>query len=921
LDKEMSAEKLQFDVHVAFAARAQVERGRRDQRRQNAQSSLQLLHACFSQASPGNSHELPPSLQALSQELQNQSSLAAAFSSLNAGDREQIIQQVGERNLQQILSISGNLNTEFFWEEALAFGVRLKSNGQGEAAAGVLGVLTEGPGVPQALKDRAVLERNAVIGAGNWLMRTEFMLGQTFEKLDWKTAGLMAGGAAIGSLFRAGTLGRLLGVRGGGALTRGLAARAQAAFVGALVEGPAFAVASHVLMGGPELDGAGWAKLMAGGVLSLSLMRAVGFGGVSAVNGLGRIAGLSRVASLSRAVVGPGSGFLGLWGAHHLEVKLRLREGVADETTVINTLFAQATMGLLGQVGRAALGSGFAKFQADLERRAGLVSESLSRHSDAGAGFVFTRAAFEGAAQGSPASLAVSKRQSRSLVSRGDPVRAGLWKVEGGGERDILEARGPGISADDLSGFEGSRADTYNELTPTPPPAEVHVEAPPISVPERVTRPYYNLQIEVPVQPGLEAIHRLSAEQAPYIEELRAVLGPRLNQPWLIGGISDGLGLSFTTALIEAGAKHLVGVYLESKGFLAKNSPPHLGRLANVEGLRIFAQQRGVHFAPFFADLLQGVDGEIQKALYAIRGFQDDRLIFINSMAGPNWVSPGPGGEPLKDVPSIDLEGNVVLMNMHPYHPKRYDDTVYNLGKSHGVILRSLQKEFGRNSVSLYLTWRRGSQNWGEEPHLRSGPAGVDESGAYSDKSPGHAKAAGEAEALRYHLMSAEQSFAFGYHKVIGAPSVPTVSLFGTPGGGIFGLTARHVLEAHGRYLSIAQIPPLALIRAFGGEHNLANPAAQIELDNAETFYFSEIAQKIRAFNRRARFYRAAHPDWDGKPPPFHVSRKILLGVSLAELPKFYGTNFYGSGDYVELTRPLLGEDYLDKLPPITRVT
>jgi hypothetical protein len=237
--------------------------------------------------------------------------------------------------------------------------------------------LTEGPGVPQVLKERAVLERNAVIGTGNWAMRTEFMLGQTFEKLDWKMAGLMAGGAALGSVIRAGRLGQMVGSRAG-ILTRGLGARIQAGFAGAVVEGSGFAVANHALMGGPELDGVGWAKELAAGVMSLGLMRVVSFGGVSAVKSIAKMGSLPRLASLSQAVVGPASGFLGLWGAHALEVKIGLREGLADETTVINTLFTQATMGLLGQVGRAALGSGFAKFQGDMERRAGLVTDSLS---------------------------------------------------------------------------------------------------------------------------------------------------------------------------------------------------------------------------------------------------------------------------------------------------------------------------------------------------------------------------------------------------------------------------------------------------------------------------------------------------------------------------------------------------------------
>jgi hypothetical protein len=306
------------------------------------------------------------------------------------------------------------------------------------------------------------------------------------------------------------------------------------------------------------------------------------------------------------------------------------------------------------------------------------------------------------------------------------------------------------------------------------------------------------------------------------------------------------------------------------------NSPIHLGRLANVEGLRLFAQEQGVHFSAQYGDLvLPKAGGEARDLPESIRGDIREAqrrswtadLNFINSIAFARWISPSEGVEQLKGVPSLDPEGRVVLMEMKPYDPKKYEWTLDSMGRNHGATLARLENHFGPNSTSFFFTWAGGSQN---QRILR---------GVYGGGVLGHAKEIGETDAVRYHLRSLDAAGALGAHKIVRFPDFPSFALFGIPGGGGFGMIARHVLEQHGAYADIGELAPRAYIEAFGGEHNLRNPAAQIELDVPESYHLKQIGANLTEFHRRVAEYRAAHPEWTGKALDAQTSAELLQGL------------------------------------------
>ncbi|HEX5032980.1 MAG TPA: hypothetical protein VFW62_00745, partial [bacterium] len=312
------------------------------------------------------------------------------------------------------------------------------------------------------------------------------------------------------------------------------------------------------------------------------------------------------------------------------------------------------------------------------------------------------------------------------------------------------------------------------------------------------------------------------------------------------------------------------------EALLKAGSEIHLGRLANAEGLRLLAAERGTRFAQFYEDLVLAQNGQADRALPdrvrdAIREAQSRAwspdLNYINSIAFARWISPSPGVEQLKGIPSLDAQGRVVLMDMKAYNEKNYQGTLDSMGRNHGVTLEALSPHFGPRSTSFFFTWAGGSQN---QKILR---------GVYGGGALGHAKEIGETATLRYHLRSEDKGFDRGYHKIVRFPDFPSFALFGIPGGGGFGMIARHTLEQHGAFADIGELAPRAYIEAFGGEHNLRNAAAQIELDVPESYHLREIGANLATFHQRVADYRAAHPEWNGKALDAETSAELLQGL------------------------------------------
>lgn len=407
-----------------------------------------------------------------------------------------------------------------------------------------------------------------------------------------------------------------------------------------------------------------------------------------------------------------------------------------------------------------------------------------------------------------------------------------------------------------------------------------------VEAPASVERKFGSLTLQVPAAAGREAVERARQRMAPFLPQLREVLARRPAQPWFIAGISDGMGFHSAVALMEAGVRNMVGGFYEPEALLKMESPIHLGRLANVEGLRIFAQERGVNFVGQYGDLVLPQGAEVRELPTEIRGdiaraqrrsWTAD-LNFINSIAFARWISPSPGVEQLKGIPSLDAEGRVVLMDMKPYDAKKYEWTLDSMGRNHGATLDSLNSHFGPASTSFFFTWAGGSQN----PRILRG--------VYGGGALGHAKEIGETAAIRYHLRSQDAGGTLGHHKIVRFPDFPSFALFGIPGGGGFGMIARHVLEQHGVFADIGELAPRAFIEAFGGQHNLRNAAAQIELDVPESFYLGEIGSHLAEFHRRVREYQQAHPEWKGKALDLETSQQLLQGLVspdyVSQIPK-----------------------------------
>jgi hypothetical protein len=100
------------------------------------------------------------------------------------------------------------------------------------------------------------------------------------------------------------------------------------------------------------------------------------------------------------------------------------------------------------------------------------------------------------------------------------------------------------------------------------------------------------------------------------------------------------------------------------------------------------------------------------------------------------------------------------------------------------------------------------------------------------------------------------------------------------PGGGLFGLVSREVMERRGVYRDMPELSARMVRRLFDTEWVRENPIAQIELDSHESLYLSEISDQVEEAHERIESYRTDHPEVDDEDPiPLEESEALLDGL------------------------------------------
>ena len=339
-------------------------------------------------------------------------------------------------------------------------------------------------------------------------------------------------------------------------------------------------------------------------------------------------------------------------------------------------------------------------------------------------------------------------------------------------------------------------------------------------------------------------------------------------QPWLILGISDGMGLHTTVAAIKAGLlKHAVGVFWEPPHLLELQedgtpvSPIHRARMENAEALKEFAEQHGATFEVLFENVIlapeRNLKGEvktpapdfpatIKTAVEKVRGDAPLKdLIFVNSVAFGKWISPREGEEPIT-VPSIDLTGQIVETKTKAYHARGYQETLDTMGRNHGILLEHVRELgwLGPDSLTAFYTWAGGSQN-------------IDVlEGIYGKGALGDAKVIAERDIAKFRI---DHGLTYGAHAIVRLPAFLSAALMGIPGAGLFGVISRAYLKSRNAYDDMPMLVSKLMDRAFGNAWARENPISQIEVDTAECLYIHDIQKNVIEAHRRVAQFRKEH--------------------------------------------------------------
>ena len=394
------------------------------------------------------------------------------------------------------------------------------------------------------------------------------------------------------------------------------------------------------------------------------------------------------------------------------------------------------------------------------------------------------------------------------------------------------------------------------------------------------------------VEAGLARLEEMSAsfdrERIDGISDLLH-FGRVTEQPWLIAGVSDGMGLHTTLAAIDSGVlRHGVGIYYEPPALLETDddgtpvSPVHYARYQNALALEEYARRSGADFEVMFADIMmapqRGLKGDIKgdpppfpedvaSAFEKARALAPRKdAIFVDSVAFGKWISPREGDDKI-EAPTLDFDGRVVHSKTKSYHARGYQETLDTMGRNHGRLLEAMADLgwFGPASLTAFFTWAGGSQ------HVQA------LKGVYGGGALGDAKMIAERDVTAFRM---NHGLELGAHAVVRLPAFLSAALMAIPGAGLFGMISRKVLSERGFYWDMPDLSVMMLESLFGPEWVRENPISQIELDSAEVLFMDEIQATVEEAHRRVSEFRAGQPeDERTEPISLEQSQRLLEGL------------------------------------------
>jgi hypothetical protein len=397
---------------------------------------------------------------------------------------------------------------------------------------------------------------------------------------------------------------------------------------------------------------------------------------------------------------------------------------------------------------------------------------------------------------------------------------------------------------------------------------------------------------------GLTRLEAISAQldQALLAEAATFDHGARAaEQPWLIAGCSDGIGLQTVIAAIDAGVlKHGLGIYWEPPHFLELRddgtpvSPVHYARYQNALALGRYAERAGARLDVVAADVImaprRGLKGDVKEPAgpfnpAIVEAFEPVRAaaprpdaVVVNSVAFGKWICPREGHDAIT-VPSVDFDGQLVQTSTKSFHARGYEETLDTMGRNHGLMLEAVRNLgwLGPDSLTAFFTWAGGSQN-------------IDVlEGIYGKGALGDAKVIAEADTAAFRLT---HGLSYGAHAIVRLPAFLSAALMGIPGGGLFGLISRRYLEDRGCFDDMPTLASRMIRRMFGPEWARENPISQIELDMQECLHIEGIKAAVDEAYRRIAEHRAGLPeDARDAPIPVAKARKLLAGLAPENFP------------------------------------
>ncbi|HKX12886.1 MAG TPA: hypothetical protein VJP40_07010, partial [bacterium] len=306
--------------------------------------------------------------------------------------RKALDAKFGKANLDELVALSQESDTELFWESALRLAHRLESQGRIDPSLALLRIISQGVGSGY-LDMRRAADRGAevLLGHGEFGDRFEFMLRKVTHELSdpWAITAFGAGSLA----FRAAKLGAMSRLWASSAreyLPGRVAAEWIATGAGISVEAPVFVATSKLAhqFSGVHQDwrGASLAKEVAGVGITLVGLRGTGALGEKAVQNL-------YFSKIAQKVTPQAATLGGILLAHRAEEHLQLRPATNGSTFLADglTTFFQFAVG--GRLADAALGAGFRTWQRQMDWRVA----SLSGRSGGGLGSPALTAAGAGA--------------------------------------------------------------------------------------------------------------------------------------------------------------------------------------------------------------------------------------------------------------------------------------------------------------------------------------------------------------------------------------------------------------------------------------------------------------------------------------------------------------------------------------------